>query len=153
MADDNESLPQWLPCGVHTSHSEAEEQRWRSPKFLAETERYRELSKSIIRDLKRPLINLGPYPPFPDTYETRQIYAVKQHFSELKKRLRRDEYLKEVKIYERALSDFLSLPACRRDSAFPLLPSKVLGLRSTSELTTPRTGGPHASQAVQKRNS
>ncbi len=142
-----------LPCG-HISHSQDEEQRWASPEFEAETQRRKGLLQTLVTELKKKgRLDPGPYPPYPDTYETRRIYEVKQHFAYLKKRLPRPKYLKQIAIYQRSFRDFLAQPPCRRDQGVPLLPSKIPGLLQPSEIPTPRTGGLRPSQAIRQRNA
>ena len=153
MAEHDDGSPRWLPCGVHTSHSAVEEKRWASPKFQEETQRQAALSTKLVNELKKKgRVNPGQFPPFPYTYENLRIYEVKQHFSFLKKRLQRQDYLKQVEIYEKAWSDYLLRPPCRRLSDLPLIPSQVPHLTPVGGLTTPRTGGRHVSRTVQDRN-
>lgn len=154
MAEHDDGSPKWLLCGVHTSHSAAEEQRWASLDFQAETERQQKLFPSLIAYLKQKgKISPGPYPPVPHSYNNQRIYEVKQHFALLRRRIPRDKYLEQVSIYERALNGFLAYPPCRRDlKGFPLLPMKIVGLVQIADLPTPRFGGRHVSRTVQDRN-
>jgi len=142
-----------LPCG-HNQHSEAEERRWASTEFQKETERRKTLCKTLFDELKKKgKLNLGPYPPIPHSYENAHIYETKQHFDQLKKRLLRPEYLKQVAVYERAHRGYFDLPSCRRVKTLPLLPATISNLLKPSDLPTPRTGGRHPSQTIQQRDS
>lgn len=142
-----------LPCG-HTQHSEAEERRWASTEFQRGTDRQKTLCRTLFDELKKKgKLNLGPYPPVPNSYETQHIYETKQHFGLLRKRLPRPEYLKQVDVYERAHRDYFELPPCRQGKTLPLLPATIRDLLKPSDFSTPRTGGRHPSQNVQQRNS
>jgi len=142
-----------LPCG-HISHSQSDELKWASVEFEAETRRQTALCNNIVATLKKKgRLSPGPYPPFPDTYETRRVYAVKQHFSRLKTHLQRQPYLQQVAIYERAIHNYLALPPCRQDQGPPLLPSKVNDLQKLSDLPTPHTGGRPPSQTIRQRDA
>ena len=155
MAEHDDGSPRLLSCGVHTSHSPAEEKRWILTEFCTETERQQKLFPSLIAYLKRKaLITPGPYPPVPNTWNTQRIYEAKQHFAFLRNRLPRNKYLEQVAIYERSLADFLALPPCGRDlRGFPLLPSTIAGSIQVADLPTPRNGGVQRDPYVQRRNS
>src|SRR5207247_4636780 len=130
-----------LPCG-HISHSEAEEQRWISLAFDAETQRQRALCEKLLDDLRKKKVDPGPYRPYPNTYEGQRIYDIRQHFALLQRRLRQEKYLAQVEHYERALNEILAQPPCRRDLVgVPLVPSRVPGILRQADLATPRTGG------------
>ncbi len=143
-----------LPCG-HTSHSDAEERRWASAEFAAETERQAELCRKLVAYLNRKgPISPGPFPPVPDSYEARRIYEAKRYFAAVRHRLRRQAYLREVSRYVQAIDDFFALPPCQRDlKGVPLLPAQVPGLLRLEEVGTPRTGGRRPSQGVRDRNA
>ncbi len=139
-----------LPCG-HISHHEQNEKRWASAEFLAKTQESRDLARKIIADLKKGSLRPAPYP---DTMQNDIINALKAHFSRLKKQLSPSAYLEQVAIYEKALSDLLSLPACRRDNrGFPLDYTEVVELIQRPDLLTPRTGGRQPMPTVQQRNA
>lgn len=141
-----------LPCG-HLSHSQNEEQRWASPEFQAETRRWKHLLRTLDAQLRdRTRLNPGPYPPWPDTYENRRIYEVKQHFDRLKRRVSPREYFNQVSLWEQANREFLDQPPCLRDRGFPLIPAQVPDLLKPTNLTVPRTGGRRRSRKIQERN-